>query len=76
MMHRATLTLTDMPDMERVLSPETYEEIPRSRVRIRAEGRDLLIEVEAEDITALRAAISSYLRWISAAMSAKNVMEE
>ncbi len=75
-MHRSSIVLEGMADLMDALLPETEEEIPRSRVRLRKEDKDLIIEIEAEDTSALRATLSSYLRWISAGMSAKKAMEE
>ena len=40
----------------------------RSRVKIEATERGLLIEVTADDMTALRAAVNSYLYWIQGIM--------
>ena len=50
----------------RALKPETRHSIgPRSKVTIVLEGKSLQIAVSAKDISALRAAINSYLRWVS-----------
>ncbi len=50
----------------RALKPETKHSIgPRSKVTIVLEGKSLQIAVSAKDISALRAAINSYLRWVS-----------
>ncbi len=47
------------------LKPETrVPPSPRSRVQIRGEGKTLVLNFKAEDTTALRAAINSYLHWI------------
>ncbi len=46
------------------LSPEMGREVPRSRVRGRVEGGAMVLEFEAEDVSALRAALNSYLGWI------------
>ncbi len=75
-MHESTIVVEGMADMEELLIPEMKERIPRSRVTMESNGNDLIIRIEAEDVSALRASISSYLRWISVAMNTKNVMEE
>lgn len=51
------------------LQPET-ESGPSDRAITRVSIRDsvLVIEVEASDITALRAAMNSYIAWISACL--------
>ncbi|MEM2927009.1 MAG: KEOPS complex subunit Pcc1 [Candidatus Bathyarchaeia archaeon] len=49
----------------KALAPETLHAISsRSNVKIRLEGRSLILEFSARDSTALRAAMNSYLRWI------------
>jgi len=55
------------------LSPEAGREVPRANAVIRAEGGTVLIDVEAEDAGALRAALNSYLRWASLAMDASKL---
>ena len=53
--------------VRRSLAPEAGREIPRSRVTVRGEGEVAEIVVEAEDTSALRAALNSYLRWAQVA---------
>ncbi len=36
----------------------------RARVRLARRGRSLSLRIEARDITSMRAAINSYLRWL------------
>jgi KEOPS complex subunit Pcc1 len=38
----------------------------RSRVDLRLEGGELVLEFEAEDTVAMRAAVNAFLRWVSA----------
>lgn len=40
---------------------------PRSRVKVEGEGSSLILSFEATDTSALRAAVNSYLRWVSLA---------
>lgn len=48
------------------LRPELESNISdRSKVLIEASERGLILKVEAEDVTALRAAVNSYLYWIN-----------
>jgi tRNA threonylcarbamoyladenosine modification (KEOPS) complex Pcc1 subunit len=75
-MHRSTIIAEGMADMTGLLKPELEEKIPRSAVSLESKGNDLIIRIEAEDVSALRATISSYLRWISVATATKDVMEE
>lgn len=37
----------------------------RSRVRLTGRGRTVILQVQAKDISALRATLSSYLHWIA-----------
>ena len=52
------------------LSPETSRTIPRTSVDIREVGDRLQIDIQASDVNALRAAINSYLRWVSVGIEA------
>jgi len=63
--HRATLTLrTDYADVvSRALSPELTEKIPRTKVEVASRDGEVVIEIQADDLTALRAALNSYIRW-------------
>ncbi|MHC1574922.1 MAG: KEOPS complex subunit Pcc1 [Candidatus Methanogasteraceae archaeon] len=49
------------------LLPETLEEFPRSRAALSVDGGVLHIIVDAEDVTALRAALNTWLRLIKVA---------
>ncbi len=68
-MRRATITL-DGPDAALVfeaLRPEAGRDVPKARVSMRA-GRDrLTLRIEADDTSALRAAVNSYVRWADVA---------
>ena len=51
------------------LKPELETGISdRSKVVIEASGRGLIIRVTANDVTALRAAVNSYLYWVQGIM--------
>ena len=48
------------------LAPETKRPTTsRSRVRLKRNGRRLTIRIEANDTSALRATLNSYLRWVA-----------
>ena len=55
----------------KALGPETLS-VPsdRARVSITPKGDTLMIEIDADDLTALRAAMNSYLAWISGSLGA------
>ena len=56
------------------LSPEAGREIPRSRVRVRGEEDVAEVLIEAEDTSALRAALNSYLRWAQVALDVQGTV--
>jgi tRNA threonylcarbamoyladenosine modification (KEOPS) complex Pcc1 subunit len=51
----------------KALSPELTESVPRTKITVEGRGGEVLISVEAEDHTALRAALNSYIRWANVA---------
>jgi tRNA threonylcarbamoyladenosine modification (KEOPS) complex Pcc1 subunit len=58
------------------LMPETAKSTSlRSRVKISSAGSVLTLELEARDTSALRAAINSYLHWVSLAMDTLSKLE-
>ncbi|UCE11381.1 MAG: hypothetical protein JSW61_05460 [Candidatus Thorarchaeota archaeon] len=67
----ATLTLDlGSPESARLilsaLNPETSSSpAERAKVRLAVEDSNLVIFISASDITALRAAMNSYLAWVS-----------
>jgi len=59
---------TDHPDVVvNALSPELNERIPRTKVEVSGAEGKVLIRIEADDQTALRAALNSYIRWTNVA---------
>ena len=55
------------------LTPEVSRQIGvRSKVKLETNGQFLVLNVDAEDTVALRAALNAYLRWIN---STVNVLE-
>ena len=66
---RAELTIeTDYASVVAgALSPELAERIPRTRVSVSPGDRKVLVNIEAEDQNALRAALNSYIRWTNVA---------
>jgi len=49
------------------LSPELGEKIPRTMVHVERREDEIVIKIEADDQTALRAALNSYIRWMNVA---------
>jgi tRNA threonylcarbamoyladenosine modification (KEOPS) complex Pcc1 subunit len=56
------------------LSPETKHKIPKSMVTFSTNEKKLTMVIEAEDLSSLRAACNSYLRWIQTALSVKQLV--
>ncbi len=77
-MPRATLRLATphAPAVMGALFPEVGREIPRSRVKLTRDGEDIVLDVEASDLGALRAALNSYLRWIEISEEISNMVGE
>ncbi len=46
------------------IAPEVGREIPRTRVEAEQEEDGLMLNINADDLSALRAALNSYLIWI------------
>jgi tRNA threonylcarbamoyladenosine modification (KEOPS) complex Pcc1 subunit len=59
------------------LLPET-ESIPsdRATTSVYVRGSSLFVEINASDLTAMRAALNSYIAWISACMRTLNSVDE
>ena len=55
------------------LRPE-MEVTERTSVEILADGNDLVIIIQAEDVVSLRAATNSYLRWTKLAIDSLTAM--
>ena len=56
------------------LSPEIQHKIPKSNVSFSVDKKTLKVTIESEDVRSLRAAVNSYLRWISTALSVKQIV--
>ncbi|MBP1662266.1 MAG: Transcription factor Pcc1 [Thermoplasmatales archaeon] len=56
------------------LSPEIKHKIPKSMVTFSINEKKLTVVIEAEDLSSLRAACNSYLRWIQTALSVKQLV--
>ncbi|MCD6480428.1 hypothetical protein J7L65_06590 [Candidatus Bathyarchaeota archaeon] len=57
--------------LERALKPEAETPAtPRAKAHVEALGGRFRVVIEAQDTTALRAAVNSYLRWVEGCLSA------
>jgi tRNA threonylcarbamoyladenosine modification (KEOPS) complex Pcc1 subunit len=56
------------------LKPEIKHKIPKTEVEVSLSGSKFYMKINAKDISSLRAAINSYLRWINTAISVKKTV--
>jgi len=63
-MHSATLTLNNAETVMDSLSPESQRALPRTEVNVTEKGGIVTVKVKAADISAMRAALNSYLGFI------------
>jgi len=56
------------------IDPEIKNKIPKTKVYTDLSGKTFSITVEAKDLSSLRAAINSYLRWINTALTVKKTV--
>ena len=58
------------------LKPETRVPLAsKSKVKIKGEDKNIVLQFETVDTPSLRASISSYLRWVQAIQDLYNVVE-
>ncbi|MEM1574423.1 MAG: KEOPS complex subunit Pcc1 [Nitrososphaerota archaeon] len=55
-----------------IMNPATN----RSKINLLIRNGELLMDIEAKDMTALRAALNSYIRWINMIIETLGVIEE
>ncbi len=55
------------------LSPETRADVPKTAGRVTLVDDGLRVEIEAEDVSSLRAGVNSWLRWVDAAQKAARI---
>lgn len=77
--HKATFlfffpSAMDASVIAQSLSPEIKHKIPKSTVTFSIDKKNLMVTIESEDISSLRAACNSYIRWIQTALSVKNLV--
>jgi len=56
------------------LSPEIKQKIPKTDVKITISNNTLVLDICSNDVSSLRAACNSYLRWINTAISVKQLV--
>lgn len=55
------------------IRPESGRELPRTRSSVRMDGGVTAIDIEADDTSAMRAALNSYLECITVVQSVENI---
>ena len=56
------------------LNPEVKNKIPKTNVDISVSKKKLSLKIQSDDISSLRAACNSYLRWINTALAVKKTV--
>ena len=56
------------------LHPEIKHKIPKTNVDISLSGSKFSLHIDAKDLSSLRAACNSYLRWINTAINVKKTV--
>ena len=76
---RAEIVLTDISDPEDLvesLGAERMEEMSKTSMTMETGENSLKIKIEAEDVSSLRAAVNSYLRWLRIAIDTNDVITQ
>jgi tRNA threonylcarbamoyladenosine modification (KEOPS) complex Pcc1 subunit len=79
MTHSVTITIPfatprDADIILQALTPELAQKMPGSDTRLTVEASSLILAITTDDISSLRAACNSYLRWVQTAMSVKDLV--
>ena len=56
------------------LDPEIKHKIPKTNVEVSLSDKKFILKIEANDVSSLRAACNSYLRWINTAINVKKTV--
>jgi tRNA threonylcarbamoyladenosine modification (KEOPS) complex Pcc1 subunit len=56
------------------LQPEIKHKIPKTDVDVSISEKTFSLSIEAKDVSSLRAACNSYLRWINTALNVKRTV--
>ena len=56
------------------IDPEIKHKIPKTNVEINCSNKKIFLKIEAKDLSSLRAACNSYLRWINTAINVKKIV--
>jgi tRNA threonylcarbamoyladenosine modification (KEOPS) complex Pcc1 subunit len=56
------------------LEPEIKQKIPKTNVKVTLSDKTFSLEIISNDVSSLRAACNSYLRWINTALNVKKTV--
>ena len=56
------------------ISPEIKKNIPNTKVILYHSNKKIFLEITSKNLSSLRAACNSYLRWINTANNVKNLV--
>ena len=56
------------------LDPEIKHKVPKTNVKVSLSKKTFTLQIESSDISSLRAACNSYLRWINTALNVKKTI--
>ncbi|MFO7676805.1 MAG: KEOPS complex subunit Pcc1 [Thermoplasmatota archaeon] len=56
------------------ITPEVQQKIPKVSSTIKQSGKKIILEIQSDDISSLRAACNSYLRWLNTAISVQSLV--
>jgi len=56
------------------LDPEIKHKIPKTNIEVSLSKKKFILKIEANDVSSLRAACNSYLRWINTALNVKKTV--
>jgi len=56
------------------INPEIKHKIPKTEISFSIKNKTLYLKIKSKDISSLRAACNSYLRWINTALNVKKTI--
>ena len=56
------------------LNPEIKHKIPKTNAEVSLNNEIFLLKIEAKEISSLRAACNSYLKWINVVLTVKKII--
>jgi len=76
-MRRAAITFEgeEADAIRRALEPEAGRDLPKAQVAISGRRGRVVVRIDAEDTSALRAAVNSYLRWVDVAARVRRAVK-